>query len=219
MVIKKLSLDHKGGFYLYRAHQPKVDRLCADGFDKLKQYIEEMFWNCPNEYFQGEHRSSKLKFSLGNFQLKQLKGHEMSLLASLGLQNNKDVFKTNHSKVQVFMLEHDDNTVATEVPVWLHKNEFNFNKLINEKPLTGHIDVLRVEEDKIWVWDYKPRAIEEKYAATQIYFYSLMLSNRTGIPLERIKCGYFDDRHTFVFDPNSVSLDAKKLNDFKSLYK
>ncbi|MBI4159246.1 PD-(D/E)XK nuclease family protein [Candidatus Woesearchaeota archaeon] len=214
-MIKKLSLDHKGGFYLYRAHQPKVDRLCVNGFDKLKKYIEEMFWSCPNEHFQGEHRSSKLKFSLGNFQLKQLNGHEMSMLASLGLQNNKDVFKTNHSKVQVFMLEHDDNTVAIEVPVWLHKNEFNFNKFIeNEKPLTGHIDVLRVEGNYIWIWDYKPRAIEEKFASTQIYFYCLMLSNRTGIPLEKFRCGYFDDRTAFVFDPNFVNLDVRKLDEF-----
>ena len=215
-MIKKLNLDHKGGFYLYRAHQPKIDKLCVNGLSRLKQYIEEMFWNCPNEHFQGGPRSSKLKFSLGNSHLKQLNGHEISLLASLGLQNNKDVFKTNHSKVQVFMLEHDDNTVAIEVPVWIYKDEFAFlNKFIeSEEPLTGHIDVLRVEGENIWIWDYKPRAIEEKFATAQVYFYSLMLNKRTGISLEKIKCGYFDDRHAFVFDPNNVKFDSKGLNDF-----
>ncbi len=114
------------------------------------------------------------------------------------------------------MLENDDKTIAMEVPVWLNDKEFeNFLRVFrSDEPLTGHIDILRVEEDKIWVWDYKPNAIEEKFAATQIYFYCLMLSNRTGIPLERFRCGYFDDRHTFVFDPNSVKLDVRSLDEF-----
>lgn len=212
MVIKKLSLDHKGGFYLYRAHQSKINKLCSNGFSGLKDYIEDMFWNCPDKYFQVGPRSSKLKFKL-NPSIKQLSGHEISLLASIGLNNYKDMYKTNHSKVQVFMLENDDKTIAVEVPVWLYNNELE-NLRLDDETITGHIDVLRIENDKIWIWDYKPKAIEEKFAATQVYFYSLMLSKRTGISLEKIKCGYFDDRHAFVFDPNTVNLGIRKLNDF-----
>lgn len=207
MVIKKLVLDHKGGFYLYRAHQSKIDKLCSNGFSNLKSYIEDMFWNCPNDYFQNGPRGSKLKFKL-NSSLNQLSGHEMNLLASLGLTNYKDRYKTNHSKVQVFMLENDDKTIAVEVPVWLNKDE------LNGETITGHIDVLRIENDKVWIWDYKPKAIEEKYAATQVYFYSLMLSKRTGINLDNFRCGYFDDRHVFVFDPSKVNLKKESLNVF-----
>ena len=212
MVIKKLVLDHEGGFYLYRAHQPKINKLCSNGFLGLKDYIEDMFWNCPNDYFQKGPRSSKLKFKL-NSRINQLSGHEISLLASLGLTSYKDRYKTNHSKVQVFMLENDDKTIAIEVPVWLYSNELE-NLKLDEKTITGHIDVLRVESDKIWVWDYKPKAIEEKFAATQVYFYSLMLSKRTGISLEKIKCGYFDERYAFVFDPSKINLKKENLVNF-----
>ena len=157
-----------------------------------------------------------MKISLNNLDLRQISGHEISNLASLGLKHNKDKFRDNHSKVQVFMLENDDKTIAMEVPVWLNDKEFeNFLRTFrSDEPLTGHIDILRVEDDKIWIWDYKPKSLEEKFASTQIYFYCLMLSNRTGIPLEKFRCGYFDDRTAFVFDPNSVSLDVRNLNDF-----
>ena len=215
-MIKKTFLNHKGGLYFYRVHQTKTDKLCANGLSGLRDFMDDMFFRCPDEYFHKGPRSSNLKISLNNLDLRQISGHEISNLASLGLKHNKDKFRDNHSKVQVFMLENDDKTIAMEVPVWLNDKEFeNFLRTFrSDEPLTGHIDILRVEDDKIWVWDYKPKSMEEKFASTQIYFYCLMLSNRTGIPLEKFRCGYFDDRVAFMFDPNSVSLDVRNLNDF-----
>jgi hypothetical protein len=60
---------------------------------------------------------------------------------------------------------------------------------------------LRIEDGNIWVWDYKPNAAKERYAATQVQFYSMMLSKRTGIPLEKFRCGYFDEDIAFAFRP------------------
>jgi len=215
-MIKKIFLNHKGGLYFYRVHQTKANKLCSNGISNLRDFMDDMFFRCPDDYFHSGPRSSKLKLHLNRLELKQVSGHEMSMLAAMGLKHNKDKFRDNHSKVQVFMLENDSKTIAMEVPVWLNGGEFKyFSKVFNSKePLTGHIDIVRIEDDKIWVWDYKPNAIEEKFAATQIYFYCLMLSNRTGIPLKEFRCGYFDDRYVFIFDPNSVDLDLRSLNDF-----
>ena len=74
----------------------------------------------------------------------------------------------------------------------------------------GHIDVLRVEDGAIWVWDYKPNASLEKYAATQVFFYALMLSKRTGIPLEKFRCGYFDSYNCYMFKPEEFMLKGDK---------
>ena len=129
-------------------------------------------------------------------------GHEVSSLAREGLEANEERFKSNHSKVQVFMLEHDSSTVAMEVPLWLEPSELpSLLPLRSALPLTGHIDLLRVEGDKVWIWDFKPGAAQEVYARTQTYCYALMLSQRTGIPLETIRCGYFDQSTAFVFRP------------------
>ncbi len=214
-MIKKVVLDHKGGYYSYRVHNLKADRLC-NGFSSLKNYLNEMFTNCPNDYFNNDLRSSKLKFKLNNLDLHRISGHEMSDLAKQGLNFNKDMFREAHPKVQVFLLENDDKTIAMEIPIWINPQEISeITGIVKAKsPLTGHIDVLRVENGKIWVWDYKPNAFDEKYAATQIYFYALMLSKRANLSLDDFRCGYFDTNYAYVFKPDLNMLDNKSLMEF-----
>lgn len=217
MVIKNFSFDHKGGFYHYRVHYEKLNKLCNNGLSQLKDFIEEMFYNCPDKYFFNGPRSSSLKFNLTNLDLKNIPNHELCLLTHHGLEKNKERYKTNHSKVQVFMLENDTTSVACEVPLWLLPDEIEtYQKLFNsEKPLTGHIDIVRVQDNKIWILDYKPNAQKEQFAATQVYFYALMLSKRTKLPLENFRCGYFDHLNCYLFDPNSCSLPlTKNIQDF-----
>ncbi|MBI1972663.1 PD-(D/E)XK nuclease family protein [Candidatus Woesearchaeota archaeon] len=201
-------LNHKGGFYCYRVHEPKINLLCnGNGFAPLKDFLQQVFHGRPDEYFNIGPRGSMLKFRLPCDPL-EVSGHEVSTLARLGLEFNKELFPDNHSKVQVYMLEHDNHTVAMEVPLWMEKHELESYKNVMDstKPLTGHIDVLRVEGDKIWIWDYKPNAAKEKFAATQVYFYALMLSRRTNLSLDHIRCGYFDHQRAFVFQPTQQLL-------------
>ena len=97
------------------------------------------------------------------------------------------------------MLESDPETIACEVPVWYDRPEDV--KLHIEGVLTGHIDILRYEKDgRIGIWDYKPRAKYEKKAHMQVYLYALMLSQRTGIPLNKFLCGYFDSSDAYSFN-------------------
>ena len=114
------------------------------------------------------------------------------------------------------MLENDNKTIAVEVPIWLECNELNdFCKIFKTKEaLTGHIDVLRIEDNKIWIWDYKPNSFEEKYATTQLFFYALMLSKRTGIGLDEFRCGYFDENYAFVFKPDISALKKRSVFEF-----
>ena len=203
MVIKYRALNHPGGFYAYRIHNDKTISLCTTNkFRALHQYLDAVFSECPDDYFHSGPRSSALKFKT-NQDIIEIRGHEVSALAKYGLLENQQRFKDNHSRVQMFMLEHDSNTVAMEVPLWLYHYELEgYQEIFNSTEcLSGHIDVLRVDDGKIWIWDYKPNAHKEKYADTQVYFYSIMLSKRTGIPLEHFRCGYFDDKYAYMFKP------------------
>jgi len=171
-----------------------------------------MFEVCPDEYFNSGPRGSSLKFNLP-LSLEETRTHEVSELTKHGLETNCERYKSNHSKVQMFMLENDQKTFAIEVPIWLKCSEINcFKRLFNsDEPLTGHIDLLRLEDGKIWVWDYKPNAHKEKFASTQTYFYALMLSKRTRIPLEKFRCGYFDNNFAYTFKPEEKILKGKEL--------
>ncbi|MFH1505965.1 MAG: PD-(D/E)XK nuclease family protein [archaeon] len=199
-MIKHVSLQH-GWFYHYRLHEKKMDLLCNRRFAPLHSFLHSTFDNCPDEHFLNGPRSSKLRFDVG-ITPTAIENHEVCKLAEEGLASQQ--YKTAHSNVQMFMLEHDNKTVGVEVPIWLRHQELpSFKRIFDTKdPLSGHIDALRVEDKNVWVWDYKPRAEKERYATTQTYFYALMLSQRTGIPLKKFKCGYFDQDIAFVFDPN-----------------
>lgn len=212
MVIKGISLVHEGGNYQYRIHNQKLNSLSSN-YSSLVLYLNKVFENCPHDYFLKGPRSSELKFKLNNLDMYQIIGHEINDLCNISLKINKEKYKTNHLKVQSFMLEHDDKTVAVEVPIWIKKDELNdFNGMFNsDDPLTGHIDIVRIDDEKIWVWDYKPRAFEERYATTQVFFYALMLSKRTDIPLSKFRCGYFDENYAFIFKPELKNLIKEKL--------
>ena len=199
MSIRHVSLKH-GWFYHYRMHEPKTEQLCSERLCGLKTFMEKMFDGCPDHYFTEGPRSSALKFNL-DINPVHIKGHEICKLAELGSQRKR--YTTAHSNVEVYMLEMDNKTVAVEVPIWLMPDELEVYRVLfdSEAPLSGHIDVLRVEDDNIWIWDYKPKAAKEKYAKCQILFYALMLSKRTRIPLSRFRCGYFDEEDAYVFRP------------------
>ncbi len=217
MVIRHTSFDHKGGWYHYRVHAIKLSELCKDNLFSLRKYLESVFEECPHDYFQIGPRSSALRFKLDNLDLKSAKNHDLCDWTRLGLEKYSERYDTAHSQVQVFMLENDDRTVAVEVPLWLEAEEVEFYQSLfkTNEPLTGHIDLLRIEDNKIWVLDYKPNAHLEKFAATQVYFYALMLSKRTKISLEKFRCGYFDGKDCYLFKPDECSLPKiKRVLDF-----
>lgn len=208
-IIKQKCFWH-GWKYDYGLHEKKANELLNNGFSGLKEYLNSVFTKCPDDYFKNGPRGSKLRFQLPNLDIRRHNDHEVSLLCSYGIDINAERFNSEHMKVQMFMLENDKKTVAMEVPVWFLPEETKEHPQFSGNfALTGHIDLLRIEGDKIWIWDYKPNAADEKYAATQTYFYALMLSKRTNIPIESFMCGWFDTANAFVFKPK-----AKFLKEF-----
>ena len=198
-MIKHFSFAH-GQYYHYRYHLTNLNSL-NNGFSTLKNYLETIHKTCPNEYFKSGPRSSQLKFDI-NIEKVEVEGHELSQMTQKAIELNGK----SHTNIQVFLLNNDKKTLAVEIPTWLENNEMKEFKFKEKKPLTGHIDIIRKENNNIWVWDYKPNAEKQKYAPTQVYFYALMLSKRTNIPLENIRCGYFDENIAYLFKPENGRL-------------
>jgi hypothetical protein len=182
-------------------HERRVDAL-PERFLKLQEYLLEMLEDCPDHYFQEGPRSSKLNVDLG-IEPHEVPSHPVTLFAQEGLE--WDQYKTAHSNVQVYMLYNDPQTLCVEAPIWMETDAM----------LTGHIDLLRFSDDAVWVWDYKPGAADERYATTQTFAYALMLSTRTGIPLDQFRCGYFDDETSYIYQPKLAY--AQQLTDAEQL--
>jgi len=211
MILHK-SFKH-GWFYHFRINSSKLDSLLIGDLDSLKDYLLKVYkGGVDDEKFTVGPRSSSLKFQIPSLEITSINNHGVCDLATIGLEINKDRFRTAHSKVQTYMLENDSTTIAMEVPLWLDEGEHELMSLFRESgSLTGHIDALSIEKDKIVIWDYKPNAKKEKYASTQVYAYAVMLSRRTGISLEKFLCGYFDKDDCYMFKPCEVEFDGGKV--------
>ena len=59
--------------------------------------------------------------------------------------------------------------------------------------------------------DFKPGASRENVqrVGSQLYLYAQRLSFRTGIPLGRFMCGWFDENDYFEFKPSTIVVRGK----------
>ena len=192
-VIKQKVFQHHQE-YAFKFHHLKLNIL-SKKFPEIKKYLWQIYKNCPQSIFEQGFRCSD--FIIPNLYLRRTKTKDnnavaLTKLALLLAKKNKD----RHQAVQNFMLINDTATVAIEVPIYLYSNEVPELKL--NKPITGHIDVLQIRWDKVWILDYKPEAKYNRVNSShQVFLYKLALSKRTGIPLEYINCSYFDDKDYF----------------------
>jgi hypothetical protein len=202
--VRTHSFQHEPGFYRYRLALARMAGLP----EPMADYLNALFTNCPNHLFRGTvfRASRACRSRLGlEIPLTCASGHGISTLASrsCGFRG----VRSRHENLQKFFLAHDPHTVACEVPVWMEAWEFeDYGRVLGTAaPLTGHIDVLRHEDDgRLGVWDYKPQAATERNAHLQVFLYALMLSLRTGLPLPAFACGYFDEGDVFIFSPSQV---------------
>ncbi|GAT34059.1 hypothetical protein TSACC_22482 [Terrimicrobium sacchariphilum] len=198
-----ISFAH-GNFYRFRVDTGKAKSTAPELQDFFQMLRDG---DCPNHFFTEPPTSSGLRLKIKD-NITRHRDHQI-----IGLANacyGAGLYKSAHENLQCYFLQNDPTSIAVEIPIWLDAEEYDGYEAIFPEGgvLTGHIDLLRCEADgTIWIWDYKPNAYAERYAAGQIYSYAVMLSVRTGIPLERFRCGYFDESNAFTFEPSLVALE------------
>lgn len=195
--------------YDFRYHSLKLN-IHGRQFPGLKAYLhalekgDDEQLSGQSTLFDDSHRCSdstpEMKKRLPPPKSRHHSDHTASRMAALALTLARTA-RDRHPKVEEFFLVNDSATVATEVPVYLTSSELRELGLPDELPVTGHIDILQVRGKRIYVMDYKPEAASDTNAPLQLSLYALCLSRRTGIPLESIRCAYFDENDHFEFRP------------------
>ena len=192
--------------YKFKFHRLKANILAKRRFPSIRRYLWHIAEHCPNHLFQEGNGARCSDGNLPNLGLRLVRKDTNAVpLAQLGLVLAKDR-RGRHEAVQRVMLANDSATIAVEVPVYLFPHEATDLKLANV--LTGHIDVLQIRYDKVWILDYKPDAKKETRAKYQLYLYARALSARTKSPLSRFGLAYFDDRDYFEV---AVEADSQSL--------
>ncbi len=199
--IQTHSFDHGGGhFYRYRLANKKINRISPA--NNLFQYLKMLFSDCPNHFFKSGPRISSITWPI----LPTSKEDSDDMLPHFAKNSLiSPRYKNAHDNVEVHLLEKDLFTIAVEIPVWLEPQELMEHAFLFSRTecLTGHIDVLRFKNNKIEIWDYKPKVRVNDHAGLQVLLYAIALSKRTGIPLTQFKCGYFDNKVAYSFYPTN----------------
>ena len=229
--VEVVTMAHRQ-LYRFRYHRPKTHLMLQEfgnrNLSPLKEYLDNISSETPHQYFSEGERMSEIKSKLDKTDMiVRGKFNYANRLAAFVLQAVKNN-KNRHEQLQRFFIANDSVTVATEVPVYIRRedvehmeNELKFKISDNRKILlkgkknfvetprllTGHIDFVQIRNGQIHLLDFKPHADKEQ-PIEQLTWYALALSRLTGLRLFEFKCGWFDEKNYFEFYPLHV---VKKL--------
>lgn len=230
-MVEVVTMAHRQ-LYRFRYHRAKI-RLMLEEFgnrnlSRMKDYLDAVSSETPHQYFQDGERMSEIKskFDKADMLVKS-KTNYANRLAAFVLQAVVDN-NARHEAIQRFFLANDSVTVATEVPVYIRREDVSHmenilrfkisdNGLIQFKGkkqeekmphlLTGHIDIVQIRNGQVHILDYKPNAAKER-PIEQLTWYALALSRLTGMRLFQFTCAWFDEKDYYQFFPLHV---VKKL--------
>ena len=126
-VIVSATLAHRQ-LYRFRYHRAKTRLIIEEDFKNrdfgpLKEFLELVPMECPHQYFQEGLRASEAPIFFSKKEMiVRAKENYATKLAKFVLESvgaNKD----RHDALQRFMLANDSVTVATEVPVYLRRED------------------------------------------------------------------------------------------------
>lgn len=222
------TLAHRQ-LYRYRFHRGKCDLIIQEEyghrkFAPLAEYLALVPAECPHQYFQEGLRASEAPLTFSKTaMIVRGKTNYATRLAAFVLQSVAER-KDRHEEIQKFFLSNDSVTVATEVPVYLTRDDIEHMKtqlgfeLFGDMPklITGHIDLLQIRNGMVHILDYKPNAAKEQ-PIEQLTLYAMALSRLTGLRLFEFKCAWFDEKDYFEFYPLHVLHKPKKAKRRKKI--
>ena len=242
-MIASATLAHRQ-LYRYLFHRAKCDLIISDDFKHrrfgpLQEFLAMMPGECPHQYFQDGLRASEAPLTFSKTQMiVRAKQNYANKLAQFVLQSVKEN-KQRHHALQKFMLANDSVTVATEVPVYITRDDIEHMKtqlgfeMYTKSPsselknrekfgtlpklITGHIDILQIRNGQIHILDYKPNAGKER-PIEQLTLYAMALSRLTGLRLFEFKCAWFDENDYFEFFPLHVLHKPRKGRRRRKVY-
>jgi len=125
----------------------------------------------------------------------------------------KNTKKSPHEIVQDFFMINDSTTVATELPVFIRPQELRSSYSQNsdsahpneadlevDEPITGHIDLIQIRYEDLYILDYKPNLNHPERHASQLALYKEAIQRRTSIPEHKIHTAAFNRYAYYEFE-------------------
>jgi len=181
--------------YPFKYHHLKLN-IHSKQRPELRRYINWLERSLDRKMFLSGPRCSSLKIE-HNTSVKQ-KDNISPELTRLGLNSQpKNTKKSPHQTVQDFFLINDSSTICTELPVFINPKE---TSLDIDEPITGHIDLIQIRYDNLYILDYKPNLNRPERHASQLALYKEAIQRRTSIPEDKIHTAVFNKHSYYEFE-------------------
>lgn len=213
-IIETHKYDH-GVIYLYQHHKFKLEKISKPALKGLYKYLNLV-------------KSGKIDKQVFANSLKRASDAKLNILDNLNVvKTNNNICtiakmaveiasenRKRHWFVEKTMLDNDTATIATEIPVYLDTSHSNMPFLkslaTTDGFITGHIDILQVKNDCVYILDYKPNAQKEKPLG-QLFVYACCLSHLAGVHFAKIKLAWFDESDYFETDAMDIYKNVMKI--------
>ncbi len=184
---------HHQQMYPFSYHTLKLN-LYSKHLPQLRRYINWVERSLSNTMFLKGPRASSLKIKNTMQPLQQ--SNIIPTLTTYALATKKKTMDA-HELVERFFLLHDATTICTELPVFLNPDEIK--SIDVDGPLTGHIDIVQIRFNTLYILDYKPNLRHPDNYGSQLFLYREALHKRTSIPKEKIVPAVFNHEYYYEF--------------------
>ena len=202
-------------------HKEKYTQITTNRkeLNNLKHHFKVVYeGSIPNNLFNSRYLPRISQFKIRGIKTAFIRSYSKKLIRSGKIQylnsdsklpkyaqkvietyKNEQKGKTpGHEPILKNILIKDKDSIAIEVPIWDETEG---------KVITGHIDLLQVQDDLVKVIDYKPEG-NFLISLPQVAMYGYLL--RSKLDLKRIKCISFNKNEAWEYDPNILFSDIKE---------
>lgn len=103
-----------------------------------------------------------------------------------------------HEPILKNILIKDKDAIAIEVPIWERKQNL---------AITGHIDLIQIENDIVKVIDYKPEG-NFLLSLPQVAMYGFLVKSKLN--LKKVQCVSFNKRGVWEYEPHILKEDIRE---------
>ncbi|MFX1426718.1 MAG: hypothetical protein ACFFBE_09720 [Promethearchaeota archaeon] len=224
-MLKKKIYVHQNIPYIFNwnkeHHKEKYSQITANQreLNNLKRHFKEVYKGViPNNLFNSRYLPRASQFKIKGIKTAFIRSFSKKLIRSGKIQyydsDSKlpqyvqsviETYRTEkkdkipgHEPILKNILIKDKDSIAIEVPIW--------NEGVH-KVITGHIDLLQVQDNLIKVIDYKPEG-NFLISLPQVAMYGYLLKFKLDI--KNVKCISFNKDEAWEYDPNILISDIKE---------
>ncbi len=226
-MLNRRDFYHQNIRYSFHYHKERLIKLSQinNDYKKIGDYFNNIYeGNVPNNVFNMKQIPRISDFRIKGIKKAFLMSLEKKLIRSYKIKNYtsdfklstyaEDVFnnykknkinkKPGHDAILKNILIRDAESIAIEVPIW---------RRINSNYVTGHIDLIQVNEKSIKIIDYKPEG-HFIYSLPQVASYGIIF--KSIFMIKDLACISFNMKEAWEYRPEIVLKDIKNyLNSHK----